>query len=69
MYGLSILGLTNFPITGSLREPILILEGIIILLSIEYGFFFFYKFKKAEGEKNFLFYAWGIFFLTFALMI
>ncbi|MHA1384219.1 MAG: hypothetical protein ACTSR3_10755 [Candidatus Helarchaeota archaeon] len=69
MYGLSILGLTNFPITGSLREPILILEGIIILLSVEYGFFFFYKFKKAEGEKNFLFYAWGIFFLTFALMI
>ncbi|MFX1449750.1 MAG: hypothetical protein ACFFCM_02835 [Promethearchaeota archaeon] len=61
----SLIKLSNFPIEGLLREPLLILEGIIILLTLQYGLFFFYKFAKEEREKNYMVRAWGIFFITY----
>ncbi|MFX0136624.1 MAG: hypothetical protein ACFFDN_23500 [Candidatus Hodarchaeota archaeon] len=61
-----LLRLSNFPIEGFFRESILMLEGIIILLTLQYGFFFFYRFIKEEREKNYMIRAWGIFFLTYS---
>ncbi|NVM03754.1 MAG: hypothetical protein HWN67_15600 [Candidatus Helarchaeota archaeon] len=54
-----------FPIEGLFREPLLILEGIIFLLTLQYGILFFYRFIKEEREKNYMIRAWGIFFLTY----
>ena len=60
-----------FPISSlTFRYPLLILEGLILLLSIEYGVFFLNRyFKNTEKGKNRMISAWGVFFLCFASMI
>ncbi len=60
---------SNFPLEGLFREPLLILEGIIILLTFQYGIYFFYKFAKEEREKNYMIRAWATFFLSYTCNI
>jgi len=56
-------------IEGIYREPALVLEAIIVLLSIEVGSFFFYRFIKEEQRtKNFMVLAWALFFFAYASM-
>ena len=55
-----------FPIEGFFREYILILEGIIIFLVLQYGIYFSYRFSVEEREKNYMVRAWAIFFFTYA---
>lgn len=60
-----------FPISNlTLRYPLLILEGLALLLSIEYGIFFLNRyFKNTEKGKNRMISAWGVFFLCLASML
>ena len=56
-------------IEGIYREPALVLEAIIILLSIEIGTFFFSRFIKEEQRtKNFIRLAWALFFFAYSGM-
>ncbi|NVM52612.1 MAG: hypothetical protein HWN66_02830, partial [Candidatus Helarchaeota archaeon] len=57
-----------FPISGIFREPILIFEAIIVLVCIEFGSVFLYRFFKRDKEKTMIL-AWAFFFLTFGFMI
>jgi hypothetical protein len=60
-----------FPISSlTFRYPLLILEGLILLLSIEYGVFFLNRyFKNTEKGKNRMILSWGIFFICLFMMI
>jgi len=60
--------MVDFPITGLFREPLLILEAVIVLLGLEFGGLFLYRFLKADREKSMIL-AWGLFFFCFAGMI
>ncbi|TFG05979.1 MAG: hypothetical protein EU536_00115 [Promethearchaeota archaeon] len=56
-------------IEGIFREPALVLEAIIILICLEVGGFFLFKFLKTEEKgRNFMILAWGIFFLAYSGM-
>jgi len=55
-------------IAGLFREPLLILEAIIVLLGLEFGGVFVYRYIKRDREKTMIL-AWGLFFFCFALMI
>jgi len=57
-----------FPIEGIFRTPLLILEGFIIILGIQYGLYFINKFYKQEKERNYLLRGWAFFFLCFTAM-
>ncbi len=60
--------MVTFPIVGLYREPILVLEAVIVLLGFEFSLFFLYRFlKKERGNKMIL--AWACFFLCFAAMV
>ncbi|MBD3228608.1 MAG: hypothetical protein GF329_10520 [Candidatus Lokiarchaeota archaeon] len=59
-----------FPISSAmLRHPLLILEGLIILLSIEYSIFFLNRYLKTDKRKDGIIGAWGFFFLCLASMV
>ncbi|HUX98342.1 MAG TPA: hypothetical protein VMV49_02195 [Candidatus Deferrimicrobium sp.] len=61
--------MAEFPIEGIFREPILLLEVIIIFLGTEFGFLFLYRFIKEKKSKNYMNLAWAIFFLAFSGMV
>ena len=56
------------PINDVLREPILILEAVIVLLGLEFGVIFLYRFLKKERGKA-LILALSTFFFAFAFMV
>jgi hypothetical protein len=55
-------------ITGFLREPLLILEAVIVLLGFEFGGLFLYRYIKHDREKTMIL-AWGLFFVCFGAMV
>ncbi len=58
-----------YQIEGMFREPALMLEVIIILLSIEIGSFFLYRFiKEGKRAKNFMILVWTLFFFAYSVM-
>lgn len=58
----------DFPITTVLREPLLILESVIVLLGLEFGGIFVYRYFKRDREQAMIL-AWGLFFFCFAAMV
>jgi hypothetical protein len=61
--------LAEFPIEGIFREPVLLLEVIIIFLGTEFGLLFLYRFIKEKRSRNYMNLAWSIFFLAFSGMV
>lgn len=55
-------------ITGFLREPLLVLETVIVLLGFEFGGLFLYRYFKHDREKTMIL-AWSLFFFSFGAMM
>ena len=56
------------PLTDIFREPALVLESFIIILGLEFGLYFLYRFIKKDREKKMIL-AWVFFFFAFAAMV
>ncbi len=57
----------QFPIQGSFREIILMVEMIIVVLNIQFAIIFLNRYLKQKGVKNNMYIAWTILFFCFAI--
>ncbi len=59
----------DFPITGPLRTPLLIMEWILIIISLEQSLIFLFRYKKQEKDlRNLQELGYSVIFLGFSLM-
>ncbi|MFX0136625.1 MAG: hypothetical protein ACFFDN_23505 [Candidatus Hodarchaeota archaeon] len=52
----------QFPIQGTFREIILIIEMIIVVLNIQFGTIFLNRFLKQKGTRYYMHLAWAVLF-------
>lgn len=57
----------QFPIQGSFREIILMVEMIIVVLNIQFALIFLNRYLKQKGVKNNMLLSWTVLFFCFAI--
>ncbi|TFG05978.1 MAG: hypothetical protein EU536_00110 [Promethearchaeota archaeon] len=61
--------MVEFPIEGSLREPLLVVEGVIVVILIQLGIIFFRKYlRERETSTNNVILAWSLFLFTYSIV-